>query len=77
MSNDDISARYVMDTRKRLIHDFRRERPECGLARIKPQHRRTLFTKEQVVFEVNSIGFNGCPHCMPELDYRSNKRNRF
>jgi len=73
---EEIGARYVLDTRKRIIHDLQKAGPECRIEKIKPIARKKLFNREQVMFEVNTNNSNGCRHCMPELDYSDHHRRR-
>lgn len=60
---------FILDNNKRIIHNTERATPECRLDKIPTFQRRDLWNKDQVNFEVNTNGYNGCPHCMPEFDY--------
>lgn len=61
-------ARYIVDKRKKRIHDIDNESTMCNLDLIKEINITTLDTDEEVKYFCQEEGYKGCHWCNPQFD---------
>ncbi len=64
-------ARYLANTNTKEIHDLEAnissdKRALCELDKIKPEHKKDVYTEGEVDLLIKNEGYDGCKHCLPE-----------
>lgn len=62
------ALRYVLNTHTREAHDTVAAKPACNLGAITDAHKQYLETLADVEKFIETEGYNGCHHCMPQYD---------
>ena len=59
-------ARYLANKNTHEIHDLENEQVNCQINEIKPEHRVSLQSIEDVKRWIEKFGYNGCKWCLEE-----------
>ena len=62
-----MTAQWLANTDTKEIHDLENEKIGCKIGEILVEHKRPVYTYEEVKRLCKDKVYNGCMHCMPSL----------